>query len=174
MRKRCRPRKVGRSRGAGPVSHSWRDRIAKIFSAGEEEAVVADAQQETPADANQAEFAAGERQAEEKVRLRRRGAKKPPVGESQFGSFVIEGGHVEHEELDEEETEMPALAEHFDRYEESEIEEDTIEDGNGSQFGAAVRESGEENALEDAEYDFGSEEFEESELVAEESERRRG
>ena len=27
----------------GPVSHSWRDRIAKIFSAGDEEAVVADA-----------------------------------------------------------------------------------------------------------------------------------
>ena len=82
---------------------------------------------------------------------------------------MIEGGNVEHEELDAEETEMPALAEHFDRYEESEIDEEALEDGNGSQFGAAVRESGEENALEDAEYDFGSEEFEESELVAEES-----
>ena len=60
---------------------------------------------------------------------------------SQLGSFVIEGGNVEHEELDEEETEMPALAEHFDRYEESESEEEALEDGNGSQIGAAVRES---------------------------------
>ncbi len=86
--------------------------------------------------------------------------------ESQLGSFVIEGGHVEHEELDEEEAEMPALAEHFDRYEESEIEEDALEDGNGSQIGAAVRESDEESELEDEEYDFGGEEFEESELLA--------
>ena len=106
---------------------------------------------------------------EPRLPTRTKQAAKQPVSDSQFGSFVIEGGNVEHEELDAEEAEMPALAEHFDRYEESEIDEEALEDGNGSQFGAAVRESGEENALEDAEYDFGSEEFEESELVAEES-----
>jgi hypothetical protein len=146
--------------GAEPertVRRSWRERVSKIFSAAQEEA-------------NAHEQPVGEQKAEEKAAAETAQTAKPPVsGESQFGSFVIEGGHVEHEELDEEETEMPALAAHFDRYEESEIDEDTIEDGNGSQFGAAVRESGEENALEDAEYDFGSEEFEESELVAEES-----
>ena len=85
------------------------------------------------------------------------------------GSFVIEGGHVEHEELDEEETEMPALAEHFDRYEESDSEEDALDDGTGSQIGSAVRETGEEDDLENEEYDFGGEEFEESELLAEEA-----
>ncbi len=80
---------------------------------------------------------------------------------------MIEGGHVEHEELDDEETEMPALAEHFDRYEESETEDDTLDAGSGSQIGTAVRESGEEIELEDEEYDFGGEEFEESEMLAE-------
>jgi ribonuclease G len=93
----------------------------------------------------------------------------PVPFEGQSGSFVIEGGHVEHEELDEEETEMPALAEHFDRYEESESEGESLDDGAGSQFGTAVRENVEENDLENEEYDFGGEEFEESELLAEEA-----
>ena len=94
--------------------------------------------------------AAGEQKPEPKAAPEtKQAAKKPPVSDSQLGSFVIEGGHVEHEELDAEETEMPALAEHFDRYEESEIEEDALDDGNGSQIGAAVRETGEENELED-------------------------
>ncbi len=77
------------------------------------------------------------------------------------GRFVIEGGAVEHEELDEEEAEMPALAEHVGRYHESDDD-----DSEGSQFGTAVRDTGEENELEDDEYDFGGEEFEESELLA--------
>ena len=82
------------------------------------------------------------------------------------GSFVIEGGQVEHEELDEEEVEMPALAEHFDRYEEGEGEREDLDDGSGSQFGTVVREMEEERELEDEEYDFGGEEFEESEMFA--------
>ena len=81
------------------------------------------------------------------------------------GSFVIEGGHVEHEELDEEEAEMPSLAEHFDRYEYEEGESE-LDDGSGSQFGTAVRETEEERDLEEEEYDFGGEEFEESEMFA--------
>jgi Rne/Rng family ribonuclease len=84
--------------------------------------------------------------------------------EGRPGSFVIEGGQVEHEELDEEEAEMPALAEHFDRYEEDETERE--DEDNGSQFGDAVREAEEESELEDDEYDFGGEEFEESEMLA--------
>jgi len=154
----------------GVVSHSWRERISKIFSAGSEDATADDEQQGPPANTNQAELAAGEQKAKVGAPEMKREAKKPSASDSQFGSFVIEGGHVEHEELDEEEAEMPALAEHFDRYEESEIEEEALEDGNGSQFGTAVRESGEEDVLEDAEYDFGGEEFEESELLADESE----
>jgi len=150
----------------GAVRPSWRDRISKLFSDANEEAATHSEQQEPPAaETNQVEFAAGEQKAEDESAHET----NPVSGDSQFGSFVIEGGHVEHEELDAEETEMPALAAHFDRYEESEIEEEELEDGNGSQFGAAVRESGEENELEDAEYDFSGEEFEESELLAEES-----
>jgi len=61
---------------------------------------------------------------------------------------------------------MPALAEHFDRYEEGGEDEAAGDEGEDAQFGTAVRESGEENELEIEEYDFGDEEFEESEMVA--------
>jgi ribonuclease G len=151
---------------------SWRDRVSKIFATVHEEPGVHGAAgeqegRETP----EAQPAAQERQAEGEAAHENapRAELKPVSHENKFGSFVIEGGHVEHEEFDGEETEMPALAEHFDRYEDSEPEEDVLEDGNGSQFGAAVRETGEESELEDEEYDFGGEEFEESELLAEEA-----
>jgi ribonuclease G len=154
------------NQGRGAGRRSWRDRVSKIFGAvHEEEAAVPETSQtgaETHAAAPTIEEHGGA------VSKRKHAAEKKSASEeSQSSSFVIEGGHVEHEEFDEEETEMPALAEHLGRYEESEIEEDALEDGNGSQFGAAVRESGEENELEDEEYDFGGEEFEESELLAE-------
>jgi Rne/Rng family ribonuclease len=156
------PKPEGRSR------RSWRDRVSKIFSPVHEVpgAHALAETQETALGALVAEEKKGEpdalpggKQAAEDER---------PSSEGQYGSFVIEGGHVEHEELDADETEMPALAAHFDRYEESEIEEEALEDGIGSQFGTAVRESGEESELEDEEYDFGGEEFEESELLADE------
>jgi ribonuclease G len=136
---------------------SWRDRVSKIFGAAHEPVEDHDAEDAEPvAEALRAEVAA-EEHAEPST---------PVVQEHQLGSFVIEGGHVEHEELDEEEAEMPALAEHFDRYDEGDEEG---EEGNGSQFGSAVRDSGEESELEDEEYDFGGEEFEESELLADSS-----
>ncbi len=149
---------------------SWRDRVSKMFGAHPQPAghpqppspstypsPSAEPAHQPPTVEPVSQAAANQIQAPTQA---------PALHESQLGSFVIEGGHVEHEELDAEETEMPALAEHFDRYEESEIDEDELEDGNGSQFGAAVRETGEENELEDEEYDFGNEEFEESELLA--------
>jgi ribonuclease G len=141
---------------------SWRTRVSKIFGAGDTQP------------APNPELHAPEAHAEDSASLAqpehaspRRSAENSP--DTQLGSFVIEGGNVEHEELDDDETEMPALAAHFDRYEESDNEEDTLDDGSGSQIGAAVRESGEENELEDEEYDFGGEEFEESELLADEA-----
>jgi len=148
---------------------SWRDRVSKIFSAVQDEQAAAVAPNESViAEMDGAASAAGERKAAEESGSEpgQTSEQEPAAYEGQLGSFVIEGGHVEHEELDEEEAEMPALAEHFDRYEEREIEEDALEDGNGSQIGAAVRESDEENELEDEEYDFGGEEFEESEMLA--------
>ncbi len=140
---------------------SWRSRVSKIFSATEDQASPsAELQQpETHVDESAAHVADDA--------STRHSAEKSP--DSQLGSFVIEGGHVEHEELDADEIEMPALAAHLDRYEESESEDDTLDDGSGSQIGAAVRESGEESELEDEEYDFGGEEFEESELLADEA-----
>jgi Rne/Rng family ribonuclease len=146
-----------------PAPLSWRDRISKIFGAVQEDpAASTESKEQESAKAEVEEQGAAP---ERKVAAEG----KTASFESQFGSFVIEGGNVEHEELDEEETEMPALAEHFDRYEESETDEDVIEDGNGSQFGTAVRETEEESELEDEEYDFGADEFEESELLADEA-----
>jgi len=156
-----------------PGRRSWRDRVSKIFGTAAHEVTEAHAAHEEFAEESYeseplAEEPPVERKPEPKPRPERRAKPvaevKPAESESQFGSFVIEGGNVEHEELDEEEAEMPALAEHFDRYEEG--EDDDAEAANGSQFGTAVRESGEESELEDEEYDFGGEEFEESEMLA--------
>jgi ribonuclease G len=161
------------NRGRNAGRRSWRDRVSKIFGganeAGTPEAHAAEQHEQATAEHRSAapvEHHADADEAAPKVVPEAEPA--PAPYESQMGSFVIEGGHVEHEELDEEEAEMPALAEHFDRYEDGDGEEE-VEDGNGSQFGSAVRESGEENELEDEEYDFGGEEFEESELLAEEA-----
>ena len=163
-----------KSEARGPGRRSWRDRVSQMFGAvhdepqdhvEHEEHTVTETQVAAPVQEQKVEPEAAP--AAEKV-----GESLPASPETQsspetqYGSFVIEGGNVEHEEFDEEETDMPGLAEHADRYEESEIEEEA-EDGNGSQLGAAVRESGEENELEDEEYDFGGE-YEESELLAEE------
>jgi ribonuclease G len=161
------PEEAAKNEERTPDRRSWRGRVAKIFGAGEEEvASQPESAQPQPVDTPQAEspdveIAAVADEAAETAQ---------PNHQGQLGSFVIEGGNVEHEELDEEETEMPALAAHFDRYEESEIEGDALDDGSGSQIGAAVRETGEEDDLENTEYDFGGEEFEESELLAEEVE----
>jgi ribonuclease G len=155
------PEEAATREGRNPDRRSWRGRVAKNFGSGHEEGV----SQPEP----EVESAAGESQAgaEGAPGINKATEAEPVHFGGQLGSFVIEGGHVEHEELDEEETEMPALAEHFDRYEESESEGDALDDGSGSQFGTAVRETGEEDDLENEEYDFGGEEFEESELLAE-------
>jgi ribonuclease G len=140
--------------GSAAGRRGWRDRVSKIFGSHVEQELVAEQHEQEPAPVErEEEVAAAEEQ--------------HASSDSRLGSFVIEGGHVEHEELDDEEAEMPALAEHFDRYEES---DDEVEASNGSQIGSAVRESGEETELEDEEYDFGGEEFEESELLADGSE----
>ena len=164
-----------------PGRRSWRDRVSKIFGAAHEtpaEVQPNDEPYEPTEVTHELEtIASGKPEPEPERKPERRPERRPkpaaetkPVEErSQLGSFVIEGGNVEHEELDEEEAEMPALAEHFDRYEESELEDD-VEAANGSQFGSAVRDSGEESELEDEEYDFGGEEFEESEMVADSEE----
>ncbi len=140
---------------------SWRSRVSKIFTAAED--------QPSPAELKTPEGPESESAAQpvDDASTVHSAEEKSPA--NQLGSFVIEGGHVEHEELDADEIEMPALAAHVDRYEDSDSEEDTLDDGSGSQIGAAVRESGEENELEDEEYDFGGEEFEESEMLADEA-----
>jgi Rne/Rng family ribonuclease len=164
------PEEAAKSEGRSPERRSWRGRVAKIFSAGQEEgASKPESTQPLAAETTEAESASGEPPV--------RGESSPGINQAtedaeplhfqgKPGSFVIEGGNVEHEELDEEETEMPALAEHFDRYEESDSEADSLDDGAGSQIGSAVRETEEEDDLENEEYDFGGEEFEESELLA--------
>jgi ribonuclease G len=92
----------------------------------------------------------------------------------QAGGYSPEGGPVVHEELDEEETDMPSYAEHFD----TEVHQEMVEQvfdrlaaaANGDLLGHAVRETGEEQALDESEYDFDPEdadEFEESEILAE-------
>jgi ribonuclease G len=158
--------------GRGSGRRPRRDRVSKILGSVPEEPADHTAPIESViAEASETESAASGHKAEEVPTAEPKPTPElePVALEGQFGSFVIEGGHVEHEELDEDETEMPALAEHADRYEESELEEDALDDGNGFQFGAAVRDSGEENDLEEEEYDFGGEEFEESELLAEDA-----
>ncbi len=160
------PEEAAKSEGRSSGRRSWRGRVAKIFSAGQEGAA-SQPESMQPAETPEAESAPrvesapGINEATDPAR--------PTRLEGRPGSFVIEGGQVEHEELDEEEAEMPALAEHFDRYEESDSEAEALDDGAGSQIGAAVRETGEEDDLENEEYDFGGEEFEESELLAEEA-----
>ena len=157
------PEESAKSKGRG---RSWRGRVAKIFSASQEEAA-SQPESTQPAETPEAESAAAESQTLDESATSEAAEAEPASFEGQLGSFVIEGGNVEHEELDEEEAEMPALAEHFDRYEESDDEADALDDGAGSQIGSAVRETEEEDDLENEEYDFGAEEFEESEMVAE-------
>jgi len=152
--------------GRAAGRRSWRTRVSKIFGATQEQPAPHAELQEQATSLDQS-AASGQPSADEPSPATK--ASVGNISDSQLGSFVIEGGHVEHEELDAEEIEMPALAAHFDRYEENETEEDTLDDGSGSQIGAAVRESGEEIELEDEEYDFGGEEFEESELLADEA-----
>ncbi|HVJ05539.1 MAG TPA: Rne/Rng family ribonuclease [Candidatus Saccharimonadales bacterium] len=142
---------------------TWRDRVSKIFGATPEGAEVR-TEQTAGEDGRTPAAEVQESNIEAAPEVKAAAEKKPAYG-SQFGSFVIEGGHVEHEELDADEAEMPALAEHFDRYEED-VDQEVLEEGNGSQLGSAVRESGEESAIDDEEYDFEGEEFEESELLA--------
>ncbi|MGA2963797.1 MAG: Rne/Rng family ribonuclease, partial [Candidatus Korobacteraceae bacterium] len=90
------------------------------------------------------------------------------------GSYSPEGGPVVHEELDEEETDMPSYAEHFNTEGHQEIVEQVFdrlaETANGDLLGQTVRETGEEHVLDESEYDFDPEdadEFEESEILAE-------
>ena len=175
------PRPEGRPR------RSWRDRVSKIFG-NHAEAIPAEApaaaeeEEETEDAAAAEEVPAVEEPRRPRGRSRRgRGAGRTPVepkpaeqnpaeptpDEHLPGSFILEGGNVEHEELDDEEADMPALDAHRDRYQED--EEDEGDASNGSMIGSTVRESGEESDLEDEEYDFGGEEFEESELVASEA-----
>lgn len=95
----------------------------------------------------------------------------------QAGSYVIEGGNVEHEEIDEEEADIGTYEEEVDQYQAHDFEEETLDARggriSGEVVGDAVRESEEEAVLEDEEYEFNGngqeegDEFEESELVAE-------
>ena len=93
--------------------------------------------------------------------------------------YVIEGGNVEHEEIDEEEADIATYEEELDHYHPHDFEEETLDAQGGRVNGAevlgdAVRETEEEAALEDEEYEFNGngethegDEFEESEMVAE-------
>jgi len=97
--------------------------------------------------------------------------------EQHAGSYVIEGGQVEHEEIDDEETDLATYEEETDHYHAHDFEEETL-DAQGGRIsgeivGEAIRESEEEEVLEDEEYEFNGngeagegDEFEESELVA--------
>ena len=97
--------------------------------------------------------------------------------EQHAGSYVIEGGQVEHEEIDDEETDVGTYEEETDHYHAQDFEEETLDAQggriSGEVVGDAVRESEEEAVLEDEEYEFNGngeagegDEFEESELVA--------
>ena len=102
--------------------------------------------------------------------------------EQQAGSYVIEGGNVEHEEIDEEEADIGTYEEELDHYHAHDFEEETLDAQGGRVNGAevlgdAVRETDEELALEEEEYEFngngeadGGDQFEESELLAAEEE----
>ncbi len=98
--------------------------------------------------------------------------------EQQAGSYVIEGGNVEHEEIDEDEAEIGTYEEELDHYHPHDFEEETLDAQGGRVNGAevlgdAVRETDEEAALEEEEYEFNgndgaqeNDEFEESEMLA--------
>ena len=91
----------------------------------------------------------------------------PQADAHSTGSYVIEGGNVEHEEIDEEEADLASYEEEHDHYHAHEVEEETLDANGGAVLGDAVRETEEEAAIEDEEYDFnGDDEFEESEMVA--------
>jgi ribonuclease G len=90
----------------------------------------------------------------------------------QAGDYSPQGGPVVHEELDEEETDMPSYAEQFNTDDHQEIVEQVFDRlaANGDLLGQTVREASEEHALDESEYDFDPEdadEFEESEVTAE-------
>jgi Rne/Rng family ribonuclease len=93
------------------------------------------------------------------------------------GSYVIEGGNVEHEEIDDEETDLATYEEELDHYHAHDFEEETLDAQggriSGEVVGDAVRETEEEAVLEEEEYEFNGngegaegDEFEESEMVA--------
>ena len=96
------------------------------------------------------------------------------------GNYSPEGGQVVHEEIDEEESDMPALSEHVSQYHMHDLDEETIEPGDDFEsrlgaaaglIGEAVRDSGEDSALASAEYQVDSaDEFEESEMLADDVE----
>jgi Rne/Rng family ribonuclease len=97
--------------------------------------------------------------------------------EHHAGSYVLEGGQVEHEEIDEEETDLATYEEELDHYHAHDFEEETLDAQggriSGEVVGDAVRESEEEAVLEEEEYEFNGDgeagsgdEFEESELMA--------
>jgi len=87
------------------------------------------------------------------------------------GAYSPEGGYVEHEEIDEEEADMPRmLTDDLEGYQAHDFEEETM-DRNGL-ISEAVRDSETESATEEEEYEFNGNgadeyEFEESEMVAE-------
>ncbi len=87
------------------------------------------------------------------------------------GSYVLEGGYVEHELLEGEEVEEETPYEQpHDGYAANELEEETLEpSSNGEIIGQTVRESGEERAMEDEEYDFSADELEEREMTPDEA-----
>jgi ribonuclease G len=96
----------------------------------------------------------------------------------QAGSYVIEGGNVEHEEIDEDEAEIGTYEEELDHYHPHEFVEETLDAEGGRVNGAevlgdVVRETDEEAVLEQEEYEFNGDgraaegdEFEESEMLA--------
>ncbi len=90
----------------------------------------------------------------------------------QAGDYSPQGGPVVHEELDEEETDMPSYVEQFNTDDHQEIVEQVFDRlaANGDLLGQTVREASEEHVLDESEYDFDPEdgdEFEESEVTAE-------
>ena len=94
----------------------------------------------------------------------------------QAGNYVIEGGNVEHEEIDEDETDIGTYEEELDHYHPHDFEEETIDAQGGRVNGAellgeAVRDADEEAAIEEEEYEFNGngeagEQFEESEMLS--------
>jgi Rne/Rng family ribonuclease len=92
---------------------------------------------------------------------------------NEAGSYFPQGGHVEHEVIDEEEADTPNLStDDHEGYQAGDFEEETM-DRNGL-ISDAVRDAETDEATEEEEYDFNEQgqvegdeyEFEESELVA--------